>query len=339
MRTYLSRNTIAFRLESGDFKGRRAVHIPQGSLGLVLIDHNFDRILQPGAYPLGKGDLPRGRTDVVIASTGEFQMTYHFQNLPSRGNELVDLKFSVFYIVTADSAHAFLSGVMAGRKQLTATHIKEISNPQLMVRCSQVTGSYASEDLPYNNRARLELESAILEGFSHSLHGRGIKVLKVADLQIEQSHKNTVNQDDSAQYEKLDRALDQVEELLMDLAYKMLLAFGAATDRWRWDEPGITLTWEAEGVGRNIHIVIVDETEMKLKIEINAWQDQDIQEGNKRVRHWQNAVISEGVEPEYLRDYVHKAYEAVSGWNKEALKRKAVLSAGQGAEIGRPARR
>jgi len=81
----------------------------------------------------------------------------------------------------------------------------------------------------------------------------------------------------------------------------------AAVERWRWDEPEITLSWretQQPYVSKNIRFFI-DSPEDLLSdvslgnyyffaIETNAWLDEDSETGTDRVRRWEYRPTGRG---------------------------------------------
>lgn len=132
-------------------------------------------------------------------------------------------------------------------------------------------------------------------------------------------------------YEELDRILDTVEEVLLSLANEYKLK-QASIERWRWDEPVITLTWVgSDHISRNIHALITQEgfSPYKLLVEGNVWQDKDEAEGKIRVRHWQQAEVDSVQVPldmPQLRRAIGEAHSKVSKWSTGDLERKAHLT-------------
>ena len=125
-------------------------------------------------------------------------------------------------------------------------------------------------------------------------------------------------------YGELNPVLDGLEPLLLRLAGEKRL-MGATAERWRWDEPTITLTWvdRGTGIGKNIGLSIVDDPPSTVTIEVNAWLDKDRNEGATRVRQWQNQIV--GTVPvrdlEAVETEVQRAYEIVFGWREDNLRR------------------
>ena len=128
--------------------------------------------------------------------------------------------------------------------------------------------------------------------------------------------------------DELDKILDIIEPHLLSIAGKHKLT-GTSIERWRWDEPGIMLSWidTERNVGKNIHLWIKREAPpYELVTEINAWRDEDIDGGERRVRKWAHYEIArESVSsPEEVQDqvplWISKAYESVSSWDEKDLK-------------------
>jgi len=134
-------------------------------------------------------------------------------------------------------------------------------------------------------------------------------------------------------YEEIDNILNKVEEVLLSLTSEYKLK-QASIERWRWDEPVITLTWtDSDHISRNINALIIPEGPLsyRLLVEGNAWQDTDAAEGKIRVRHWQHTEIDTAWLPQPL-DAIDEAYSKVSKWNIDDLKRKEHLTP-QSAEL------
>jgi hypothetical protein len=119
--------------------------------------------------------------------------------------------------------------------------------------------------------------------------------------------------------------LDQVEAAFSELIGKHGLR-GLSIERWRWDEPGIMLMWSSpDNIDRNVHAVIDDDTPAPgLVVEANAWQDQDEEEGNRRVRYWkhENVIALEiPFRPHDLYSYVEQAFKAANSWTLRDLEK------------------
>jgi len=139
-------------------------------------------------------------------------------------------------------------------------------------------------------------------------------------------------------YEELDRILDTVEEVFSSLAnqYGYYELKHWSTERWRWDEPVITLTSVGrDDVNRNIHALTIQEGSYpyELLVEINAWQDEDEAEGEIRMRKWQHAKVGRvqiPLDTEQLEGMIRKAYDNVSRWREGKLARKTRLASWAG---------
>jgi hypothetical protein len=131
------------------------------------------------------------------------------------------------------------------------------------------------------------------------------------------------------EWEKLDRVFGRVESALLGLSSKVGIEH-PTIESWRWDEPVITLIWlGVDHVRRNIGIHAISEDE--IKIEVNAWRDEDRDEGKARVRHWQHRqmrnlkVVNFEVE---LPGVLLEAYETVKKWQPVDLKQETFVTSG-----------
>lgn len=124
-------------------------------------------------------------------------------------------------------------------------------------------------------------------------------------------------------YAGLDAILDTLEELLSPFTNNLNRA---SIERWRWDEPVMTLTWVgSDQVARNIHALIVEKAPYSegrtVEVEVNAWRDEDSEDGQARVRKWRHqnmgAVSTDDVPK--LRSTLTQALDVVSRWNLEDL--------------------
>ena len=117
------------------------------------------------------------------------------------------------------------------------------------------------------------------------------------------------------------------EEVILSLTSEYKLK-QASIERWRWDEPIITLTWaDSDHISRNINVLIILEEPppYRLLVEGNAWQDTDRAEGKIRVRHWQHTEIDSVWLPQTL-EAIDEAYFKVSKWSIDDLTRKEHLT-------------
>lgn len=128
-------------------------------------------------------------------------------------------------------------------------------------------------------------------------------------------------------YDELDGVLNKIEPMILRLAGAYELK-QASTERWRWDEPVITLTWAAsDDISRNIHALITDDD--GLLVEVNAWRDEDGEEGRVRVRSWQHEEIGRIIAPwlpAQVQSTLESAYSKVSGWGTKNLTKRTLLS-------------
>lgn len=121
---------------------------------------------------------------------------------------------------------------------------------------------------------------------------------------------------------ELEKILSRVEEVFLDFAAQSRLR-GVRIERWRWDEPDITLTWvDPDNISRSIHAVIEQGPPSTLELEVNAWQDEEGEEGKIRIRHWKHSNIARlkiPYELEYLSDAVKQGFGQVGSWTKSSL--------------------
>ena len=68
-----------------------------------------------------------------------------------------------------------------------------------------------------------------------------------------------------------DKLLSRVELSFLQLAAKHKIIGGQIT-RWRWDEPNISLTWKEDNMGKNLHVMLV---ENQFEVGIGIWDDDD----------------------------------------------------------------
>ncbi len=135
-------------------------------------------------------------------------------------------------------------------------------------------------------------------------------------------------------FERLSKVLDISEGAFVSLMEKYNLP--AYIERWRWDEPVITLTWldfSDDYIYKNMHaLIIIEGNEMIMEIEVNAWRDTD--EEKKRVRYWKHEKVGQETldesKPEKvlepIKKLVFKGYSRVSKWSKEDLKNEHIIS-------------
>lgn len=136
-------------------------------------------------------------------------------------------------------------------------------------------------------------------------------------------------------WDELDRILDTVEEALLPLAGERKL-HRTSIERWRWDEPAASLTWcGRDCISRNINALItrrdpsLEEAPLTLKVEVNARQDEALEEKKMRVRHWQHKKVGRlpiPLEESQLREMVERGYAVVSSWSRKDLVRRKQLT-------------
>jgi hypothetical protein len=78
-------------------------------------------------------------------------------------------------------------------------------------------------------------------------------------------------------YEEADVVLTTIGKKLEELRDSKHLPIDRPIELWRWDEPGVTLTWmetiDGEYICKNIHALIAGD---RVEVEINAWSDKDV---------------------------------------------------------------
>lgn len=108
----------------------------------------------------------------------------------------------------------------------------------------------------------------------------------------------------------------------------------ANEERWRWDTPVITFSWEDgdERVSRNLNGLVLGETlPTGMQVDSNAWYD--IREENQVIRFWRNFPMGriDSTDQHAVLQLVQKAYEEVSECSKQQIERHKVLSNGDKA--------
>lgn len=134
--------------------------------------------------------------------------------------------------------------------------------------------------------------------------------------------------------EEINKILDEVQGVFHTLlSEKPDELKQPAIERWRWDEPGITLTWIGpDHIGRNIHASVAapNDYRPRLEIQVNAWKDEDQgPEGMTSGRRWRHDpvdIIDIPFEMGPLRKVVKEGYSKVAAWNVKFLNKQAVLA-------------
>lgn len=127
-----------------------------------------------------------------------------------------------------------------------------------------------------------------------------------------------------ANYDELDGILNNVEQFIPPLVTQYELT-QVSIERWRWDEPVITLSWVGgDDISRNIHALVTEgsSSTYELAVEINAWQDEDREEGKVRVRNWYHEEVERCSVPpngHELQEILNTACMKVIGWTRETL--------------------
>lgn len=132
-------------------------------------------------------------------------------------------------------------------------------------------------------------------------------------------------------WDRVDSVLDRVEPVLLSLAGRFHIS-QPGIERWRWDEPVITMRWRgADDLRRNIGVHVVSEDEV-VTIEVNAWRDEDRDEGKARLRRWEHRPIRnlkitrDKSFDKDLDSALSEAYEIVTGLKVANLKRETPIT-------------
>ena len=128
-------------------------------------------------------------------------------------------------------------------------------------------------------------------------------------------------------YAAFDRVLDIVRE-----AFISLHGGFAEEERWRWDAPVISFTWNnGQQINRNLNgHALGGVRPTGIEIEANGWKD--VREQGRLVRYWRyfpaGRVEASSLVYDGVAALVEKAYAEVSSWSMESLERVEVLGSG-----------
>jgi hypothetical protein len=127
-------------------------------------------------------------------------------------------------------------------------------------------------------------------------------------------------------WKRFDGILDVVETALLALSSRFHIK-EPQIERWRWDTPIVTLAWlGAEHIKRNVGVRAVSESE--VAVEVNAWRDEDRDDGKVRVRHWEHSSLGHIKVSDFesvLARHLEQAYFQVNGWKSANLKKETFL--------------
>lgn len=102
---------------------------------------------------------------------------------------------------------------------------------------------------------------------------------------------------DGVEFSRIDGILDELQPyLVMGVQNHNLRNF--TFERWRWDEPRLTVTWAGDDhITRNLGVSLRfdggNERMGEILVEVNAWRDTDEMGGSVRIRKWRTARIGE----------------------------------------------
>jgi hypothetical protein len=125
-------------------------------------------------------------------------------------------------------------------------------------------------------------------------------------------------------YAAFDRVLDIVRN-----AFLSIHGGFADEERWRWDAPVISFTWNnGQQINRNLNgHALGGVRPTGIEIEANGWRD--VRERGHLVRYWRHfaagRVEASALADEAVAALVEKAYTEVSSWTVESLEKREVL--------------
>lgn len=133
--------------------------------------------------------------------------------------------------------------------------------------------------------------------------------------------------------DEFDKILNSVEQAFLLVAAEKHLHH-TSIERYREGEQNITLTWpSSDQINRNINTLITEPesegTSRTLEVKVHAWQDEDLEDQGKRVRHWQHeevASLSIPLEETQLKLAVNECYSRVSSWSQQDLEKQTQLT-------------
>jgi hypothetical protein len=119
---------------------------------------------------------------------------------------------------------------------------------------------------------------------------------------------------------EVDAIFDRIEPLLLSLASEHELA-GESVERWRWDEPSITLKWQDGLLGKSLVFITEDEPNNSF-IEVNAWNG--LLGSARRWRHstWKipdGVLTTSDVHESVIRSLLEKGFAVVNSWQEQDL--------------------
>lgn len=181
----LAEDELALRFTEGDLDGwfTKEIRVRQGSLGLLLLDGRFDRVLPPGRNTLNsfwQGLLHRGaKNEVVLVRSGEVTLKFTLPNLLTADTWALDLEWNVVVQLWPGSEYLFYLKLMGERERLTLLDLRPVMYPPLRDVVSTWFGQRRLEDL----MASPELYDLAMEAelaMSRALLPTGLRVLHIA---------------------------------------------------------------------------------------------------------------------------------------------------------------
>jgi hypothetical protein len=139
---------------------------------------------------------------------------------------------------------------------------------------------------------------------------------------------------------EFDRILDAAEVAMHAVASEHRLRETTFV-RWRWDQPEILMSWtplrQYPTAGKNIRVHVEPESQslFTCTFESNAWFDER-RTPDSFVRFWDHFPVGsksradsesvQNLEAPFIREYVERAYEAVSDTSEVRLSRAILIS-------------
>jgi hypothetical protein len=140
-------------------------------------------------------------------------------------------------------------------------------------------------------------------------------------------------------YDVLAEILDIVQNALVELLTSKNLR-RPSIERWRWDQPVVTLSWVApDYIDRNINAMVLHDTTNPsvLHIEANAWKDDSVGIPYRSVRLWKHLDAGDvpvslhskpiTLDSRRLRELINVAYNTVVELGIHDLEERELINA------------